>query len=160
MCSRQRVVSPRGCAAWIYFVGRSARVRLRGNDSGGRILIDSGRSLFLTGCDILLPCSAGRVRKVVLLPRRSLFRQGRMGGHDLPIREEWTRGRYVSTRAGLGCGALVLVVSFVGAGQVMPPGFTSSVASLASAFAGMTVMGRCGVKRSRIAAFGDPNMVA
>jgi len=61
---------------------------------------------------------------------------------------------------GLGCGALVLVVSFVGAGQVVLPGFTSSVASLASAFAGMTVMGRCGVKRSRIAAFGDPNMVA
>ena len=94
------------------------------------------------------------------------FRQGQMGGYELPVREEWTYWRYIPTGAvypytgGLGCGALVLVVSFVGAGQVVLPRFTSSVASLASAFAGMTVMGRCGVKRSRIAAFGDPNMVA
>ena len=29
------IVSPEGCAAWIYFVGRFARVRLRGNDVGG-----------------------------------------------------------------------------------------------------------------------------
>jgi len=45
-------------------------MRLRGNDIWGRILIDSGRLVFLTGCDILLPCSAGRVRKAVLLQRR------------------------------------------------------------------------------------------
>jgi len=53
----------------------------------------------------------------------------------------------------LGCGASVLVVSFAGAGQVVLPGFTSSVALLASAFARMTVRGRCEVKVSRIALF-------
>jgi len=45
-----------------------------------------------------------------------MFRQGQMGGHDLPVREDWAHGRYVPIRAvclytgGLGCGALVLVV--------------------------------------------------
>jgi len=44
-----------------------------GHDVIGRILIDSGHSVFLTGCNILLPCSAGRVRKAVLLRRRILW---------------------------------------------------------------------------------------
>ena len=60
-----------------------------------------------------------------------------MGGMTCP--EEWTYWRYVLTRAGWDVGALVLVVSFAGAGQGVLSGFTSSVAPLVSAFAGMTV---------------------
>ncbi len=62
-----------------------------------------------------------------------------MGGYDLPVREEWsTGGMSLHGRVG---GALVLVTGFVGAGQGVLAGFTSSVAPLASAFAGMTLRG-------------------
>ena len=67
------------------------------------------------------------------------MRQDRMGGYDLPVREEWsTGGMSLHGRVG---GALVLVMGFVGAGQGVLAGFTSSVAPLASAFAGMTLRG-------------------
>ena len=70
---------------------------------------------------------------------RRIFLAGSDRWHDLP------RGVDVLAvcpyTSGLGCGALVLVVSFVGAGQVVQPGFTLSVAPLASAFAGMMLGG-------------------
>ena len=69
-----------------------------------------------------------------------------------------TRGRF-EVRMGVGLSVRALV-GVVEAGQVVLPGFTSSVASLASAFAGMTLWGRFGVNVSRIAACEDPTMLS
>src|SRR5690606_3167250 len=59
-----------------------------GHDVIGRILIDSGHSVFLTGCNILLPCSAGRVRKAVLLRRRIFSLGHRCCAIAGPLRRE------------------------------------------------------------------------
>ena len=99
--------------------GRTVEIRsLRRSATADRVRTS------LCCADIPLPCSAGRVRKAVLFTfgqspggscrRRILFRQDQMSGHGLPAGDEWD------------VGASVLVAGFVGAGQVLLPGFPFS----------------------------------